>query len=98
MPESAAVTQGETPAVDDSVAWARVRNLGCSLTVELALPDITVRDLMQMQGDTVIDSRWEVSADVPLLVNGVLIAWGEFEVVGGRLAVRITELAQRSVE
>ncbi len=98
MPETAAVTQLETSIADDSAAWARVRNLGCELTVELALPGIKVRDLMGYQSGWVIDSPWEVSADVPVLVNGVLIAWGEFEVVGGRLAVRITELAQPSEE
>ncbi len=98
MPETAAVTQLESSLVDDSAAWARVRKLACDLTVDLSLPEIRVCDLMRMQSGWIIDSQWEVSADVPLLINGVLIAWGEFEVVAGRLAVRITELAQPATE
>ena len=94
MPEAALATQIETSPADDLAAWARLRNLACELTVELTLPNVKVRDLMRMQCGLVIDSRWEVSADVPIQVNGVLIAWGEFEVVAGRLAVRLTELAQ----
>jgi flagellar motor switch/type III secretory pathway protein FliN len=34
-----------------------------------------------------------VSGDVPLWVNGQVIAWCEFEVVHERLGVRLTELA-----
>ncbi len=93
MPETAAATQSETPASGSPGAWARVQSLACDLTVELALPEVRVRDLMQMRPGWVIDSSWEVSADVPMRVNGVLIAWGEFEVVAGRLAVRMTELS-----
>jgi len=32
------------------------------------------------------------STDIPLQVNGMLMAWTEFEVVGERLAARITDL------
>lgn len=94
MPETAAAPQVETSLADHSAAWARARNLACELTVELALPGIRVRDLVSMRTGTVIESHWQVSADVPLLVNGVLLAYGEFEVVVGRLALRLTELAQ----
>jgi flagellar motor switch/type III secretory pathway protein FliN len=34
-----------------------------------------------------------VGSDIPLLVNGQLIAWGELEVAGNRLVLRLTELA-----
>jgi flagellar motor switch/type III secretory pathway protein FliN len=34
-----------------------------------------------------------VRRDVPLRVNGNVIGWSEFEVVGDTLAVRLTELA-----
>lgn len=94
MPEVAATSQKEAFAQEDLPGWARVRNLVCELTVELPLPNTTVRDLTRMEKGWVIDSRWAVGADVPMRINEVLIAWGEFEVVAGRLALRITELAQ----
>jgi flagellar motor switch/type III secretory pathway protein FliN len=98
MPETAAAKQIETSPADDSAAWARVRTLACELTVELILPDVKVRHLIHLQNGLVIDSRWAVGADVPVRINGTLVAWGEFEVVAGRLAVRITELAQQRSE
>jgi flagellar motor switch protein FliN len=85
-PESAA-------AVKPTPAWPEVQLLPCNLTVDLALPGLRVRDLLQLEAGWVIDSHWQVSADVPLRVNGELVAWSEFEVVGDRLAVRLTEVA-----
>jgi flagellar motor switch/type III secretory pathway protein FliN len=93
MSESASAAQSQTDTAETSAAWTRVQGLSCELTVDLPLPGMKVRDLMQLGKDLVIDSRWQVSSDVPMRVNGGLIAWGEFEVVGDRLAVRMTELA-----
>jgi flagellar motor switch/type III secretory pathway protein FliN len=47
---------------------------------------------LQLETNSVIDSHWQLLADVPLRVNGELIAWGEFEVVGDRLGIRLIEL------
>jgi len=76
----------------DAEAWAQALTLRSSLTVDMRLPGFTVRDALQLQQNTVIDSHWRVGTDVPLRVNGKLIASGEFEVVGKHLAVRVTEL------
>ena len=93
MAETATARQPESSESSLTAAdWTRVHDLACLLTVDLALPGVKVRDLMRIEHDTVIDSHWHLSADMPLRVNGELIAWGEFEVVGDHLAVRITEL------
>lgn len=73
--------------------WARVDLLPCLLTIEISVPGFTVRDLVHLQRGRIIATRWTVGQDVPLQVNGELIAWSEFEVVQNRLAVRLTELA-----
>lgn len=73
--------------------WARVEGLPCLLTVEIPVPGFTVRDLVQLSQGRVIATRWLVGEDAPMLVNGRLIAWCEFEVVQGHLAIRLTELA-----
>ena len=76
-----------------SPAWAHVANLPCHLTVDLPVPEFTVGQLANLVKDTVVDSHWSVSQDVPLRVNGELVALSEFEVLGDKLAVRVTELA-----
>ena len=73
--------------------WARVEALPCVLSVEISVPQFTVGDLVRLMPGRIIASRWTVGQDVPLRVNGELIAWSEFEVVQNRLAVRLTELA-----
>ena len=66
--------------------------LRCDLTVELAMPGFRVSDVLGLRNHTVVDSRWHVGADIPLRLNGRLIARGEFEVIADRLGVRLTEL------
>lgn len=81
-----------TPVNVSEEAWAQALLLRCALTVDLGLRGFTVRDWLQLNSESVIDSQWQVTAYVPLRVNGVLIAWAEFEVVNDHRAVRITEL------
>jgi flagellar motor switch protein FliN/FliY len=73
--------------------WVRVEPFPCLLMIEISVPDFTVADLVHLERGRIIATRWTVGQDVPLRVNGVLIAWSEFEVVQNRLAVRLTELA-----
>jgi flagellar motor switch/type III secretory pathway protein FliN len=100
----AAVAQPKPePTVADPVAaplgdpladkWARVGPLPCLLTVEISVPSFTVADLVHLERGRIIATRWTVGQDVPLRVNGELIAWSEFEVVQSHLGVRLTELA-----
>ena len=89
------------PAIDDKETngapvidpWAHLLSLPCELTAELSLPGFKVSDLLRLNQHAVLDSKWKVGTDVPLRVNGSLIAWSEIEVVRERLAVRLTELA-----
>src|SRR5271167_4342021 len=96
---AAAVQPKPEPLVVDPVAdplgdkWVRVGPLPCLLTVEISVPGFTVADLVHLEHGRIIATRWTVGQDVPLRVNGELIAWSEFEVVQNRLAVRLTELA-----
>ncbi|HLW89251.1 MAG TPA: FliM/FliN family flagellar motor C-terminal domain-containing protein [Terriglobales bacterium] len=77
----------------DEARWRPLLGLPCQLTVDLPLPHFTIADLLEMGAGSVIRSSWRVARDVPLRVNGTLIGWSEFEAVGKRLAVRLTELA-----
>lgn len=73
-------------------AWNYVLDLACDLTVDLPVPGFKLANLVGLQGQSVIATLSRLGRDIPLRVNGQLIAWCEFEVVGTRIAVRITEL------
>ena len=42
---------------------------------------------------SVVETACHHTSDVPLRVNKLLVGWTEFEVIGDRLAVRITDQA-----
>jgi flagellar motor switch/type III secretory pathway protein FliN len=93
MPESATAAQSEKEPAIDAELWAQVLTLPCQLTVDIPLPGFKVSHGLRLGRGSLIDSHWRVGTDIPLRLNGELIARGEFEVVGDRLAARLTELA-----
>ena len=80
-------------AADEEERWRPVLALPCELTVDLPLPGFKIADFLNLRPQSVIDAHWRLGHDVPLRLNGTLIGWIEFEVVGNNLAVRLTELA-----
>ncbi|HEX4074095.1 MAG TPA: FliM/FliN family flagellar motor C-terminal domain-containing protein [Candidatus Acidoferrales bacterium] len=92
-----ATAQGPAPAaapakVEGAIRWADAELLPCQLSAEVDIARFTVRDLFCLDVDSVLDTGWTQSTDVPLKANSHLIGWVEFEVIGERLAVRLTEL------
>lgn len=71
----------------ESLPW-----LPCTLTLEVPVTDFTVASLLRLAPGTLVETACHQSADLPLRVNGVVMALTEFEVVGERLAARITDL------
>jgi flagellar motor switch/type III secretory pathway protein FliN len=65
----------------------------CVITLDLPLVRFTIRNLLELRTGTVVETSCKATSDVPVRVNGTLIGWTEFEVIGNTLAVRITELA-----
>jgi len=91
MAELASIAPREKTIVAPE-AWAQVLPLPCQLSVDVPLPGFTVADALQLRPGSVINSQWQIGTDIPLRLNGELIARGEFELVGNHLAVRLTEL------
>jgi flagellar motor switch protein FliN/FliY len=60
--------------------------------VEVPIPSFTVRELLDLAPGAILDTYHEEGSHVPVLVNGEMIAWGEFDVVDEILAIRLTEL------
>jgi flagellar motor switch/type III secretory pathway protein FliN len=67
--------------------------LPCVLSLEIPIAKFTVGDLLQLSKGSILESASHYTSDIPLKANGLLIGWTEFEVIGNRLAARITELA-----
>jgi flagellar motor switch/type III secretory pathway protein FliN len=72
----------------ESVPW-----LPCTLTLDLPVVHFSVADLLALAEGSIVETACHHTSDVPLRVNNLLIGWTEFEVVGDRLAVRITDQA-----
>jgi flagellar motor switch/type III secretory pathway protein FliN len=73
--------------------WEEAGWLPCLVSVDLPLRRFTVRTLLQLEPGAILESNLADGADLPVSVNSQLIGWGEFEIVGQGLAVRLTELA-----
>jgi flagellar motor switch/type III secretory pathway protein FliN len=67
--------------------------LTCQLSLEISIDKFPISDLLKLQKGSIIETTCHYTSDIPLRANGLLIGWTEFEVIGSRLAVRITELA-----
>ena len=85
-------TTAKKSAVSEEL-WLEAALLPCRLSVDVPLREFTVRDLLRLEAGSVVESKNVNGADVPVIVNARLIGWAEFEVMGQRLALRVTELA-----
>jgi flagellar motor switch protein FliN/FliY len=72
--------------------WPEALDLPCQLYVALGVPHFTIRDLLSLRVNALVDTERREGAHVPVLVNGVMVGWAEFDVIDGRLAVRMTEM------
>jgi flagellar motor switch/type III secretory pathway protein FliN len=81
---------GRVPAAKDS--WADVLGLPTQISVDLRIQKFSVRDLLALDLDTIVDTGIRATDPVPVWVNGVVIGSAEFDVLGKRLAIRLNEL------
>ena len=75
------------------ISWQEAGWLPCELNAEIPIAAFTVGDLLSLALNSVVDTRTPSDSDVLVSVNGELVAHAELEVVGDRIAVRITEIA-----
>jgi flagellar motor switch/type III secretory pathway protein FliN len=67
--------------------------LPCTLALDIPVVRFTVASLLTLDKGSIVETAYHQSSDLPLRVNGQLVGWTEFEVVGERLAVRLTDLS-----
>ncbi|MGA2509707.1 MAG: FliM/FliN family flagellar motor C-terminal domain-containing protein [Candidatus Acidiferrales bacterium] len=87
-----ALPKSEEPVAPE-VSWREAGWLPCQLSIEIPVAAFTVGDLLSLEVNSVVDTRTPSSSDVFVRVNGELVARAELEIVGDRIAARITELA-----
>jgi flagellar motor switch protein FliN/FliY len=83
----------QVPVAIPDEMWEDAGQLPCVLCVDVPLRKFTVRDLLRLTPGALLESQSSQGSDVPASVNSQLVAWAEFEVVGKRLAIRVTELS-----
>lgn len=95
--ESALVRQDE--AHDSKLAVQKLfhgesmlSGLPMQLDVTVPVPEFRVGDLLALEKGAVIETRWPHTDDVPVWCGGAQLVWTEFEVLGRKLAVRVTRL------
>jgi hypothetical protein len=69
-----------------------VARLPIEIDVCVPIRNFRARNLLALEQGQVIVSLWQQGDDLPLGARGSQLAWSEFEVVGQKLAVRITRL------
>jgi flagellar motor switch/type III secretory pathway protein FliN len=79
------------PGPEDS-SWRDISGLQCHLSVALRVEGFRVRDLLALEIGSILNSPSNASDPVPVWVNGVRIGLAEFDVLGARLAIRMSEL------
>ena len=69
-----------------------VARLPVEIDVAVPVRNLRVRNLLALVPGELIASRWRSGDDFPLSAGEVPVAWIEFEVMDGQLAVRVTRL------
>lgn len=84
------LTPGNAFAVDP---LTRAYDLPCTLTLEVPVLHFTVGTLLGLNPGTIVTSAAQHNEDISLRVNGQVVGLAEFDVIGDRLAVRLTGVA-----
>ena len=74
--------------------WLAYADVEARLSVEVPLPRISLKALLEMKPGTLLKSDWHMSQDVSLVVGDVFLAFVSCEPAGERLGVRINGFDQ----
>lgn len=74
--------------------WGAYAEVEARLSVELPLPRISLKALLEMKPGTLLKTDWQISQDVSLVVGDVFLAFVSCEPAGERLGVRINGFDQ----
>jgi len=90
MPES---TTAENSSREKSMEELRhFLDIPIKITVQLANRIMKVRDILQLQADSIVELPKSAGENVDILMNGRLVAFGEVMELEGRTGIRLTDL------
>ena len=81
------IVNSRSKAPEEQLPW-----LTCTLALDIPVLAFTVGSLLKLGPGSLVRTSFHQSSDIPLQVNGMAMAWTEFEVIGDSLAARITDL------
>jgi flagellar motor switch/type III secretory pathway protein FliN len=82
---------GTKPDTPDPLA--RAYDLPCTLVLEMPTVGFSVGSLLELRPGSIVATAAQQNEDLWLKVNGQLVGMVEVDVVGDRLAVRLTGMA-----
>ena len=90
------MTGGFTPAGSGDALMAAnfrlLQDVDVKLTVEIGSTELTLRELLALGENSVIELDRQANELLDVFVNGTLVGRGEVVTVGERFGVRMTEL------
>ncbi len=90
MPES---RNAESPGSDKiAEEMHRFFDVPIKVTIQLANRTMKVRDILQLQRDSIVELPKSAGESVDILMNDRLIAFGEVLELEGRTGIRLTDL------
>ena len=76
-----------------SEPWGELLLVKTTVAADLAIANLTVGDLFRLEKGSILATSHLSGTNVPLLVGGRVLAWGEFQVNGEMLGIRLAEMA-----
>ena len=83
---------------DESRHLRRFFDLPVHVTVELARKRLKVREILNLQVDSIIQMEQSAGENVDLRLNGVAVGNGEIVVIEDAMGLRVTDLKARLLE
>jgi flagellar motor switch/type III secretory pathway protein FliN len=84
---------GSQIAADEADNWGELLLVKSVIAADLAIANLTVGDLFRLDKGSILVTSHLSGTNVPLLIGGRILAWGEFQVNGDTLGVRVAEMA-----
>ncbi len=78
--------------IEEHAEWPLLSRIPMRLAAGIPVLRFKVSDLLALKTGSVVQTAWPSTEDVPLRLGKVQLGWSEFEVVEGRMAVRLTRL------
>lgn len=73
-------------------AFAPLHDVMCHVDVMLGSSEMSVRDCMSLRRDSIIRLTKPAGGDMQVVVNGVVVAYGEVVIVDESTGIRVTEV------